>query len=115
MYRKSGAHLSKIYSSTLFSTLPGEGHALWFPEPHSSGEAQIGDVGFIKDGAFVRLLNVDTGNQHYRVDYWPDPFVPAPLTKSTLLPPEMRENAIGPGRYRSRGVQESEVKVSAEG
>ena len=35
------------------------GYALWCPEPHSkSGEVQIGDVGCIDEGAFIRFFNV---------------------------------------------------------
>ena len=114
MFKRTTAHLSKIYSSTLSTTLPSEGHALWFPEPHNSGEVQIGDVGFIKDGAFVRLFNVDTTKQEYRVDFWPEPYsVSTPLGPSALML-ETRDNTLGPGRFRSRGVQESEVKLSAE-
>ena len=47
--------MSKVYHDELMSL--GKGHPLWCPEPHSSGEAQIGDVGYIFEGAFVRLFN----------------------------------------------------------
>ncbi|KAI9445971.1 hypothetical protein H4582DRAFT_1785351, partial [Lactarius indigo] len=33
------------------------GHALWEPDPGEYSPAQVGDVGFIRDGKFHRLFN----------------------------------------------------------
>ncbi|KAF9459080.1 hypothetical protein BDZ94DRAFT_1061902 [Collybia nuda] len=40
------------------------GHPLYYPEPRPEGPVEIGDVGFIKDGAFRRLFNVSQPPDH---------------------------------------------------
>ncbi|EKM58888.1 uncharacterized protein PHACADRAFT_249001 [Phanerochaete carnosa HHB-10118-sp] len=57
----------EIYSSSLDTLYLG--HALWYPEPHVTGEPQIGDVGFARRGAFVRLFNLDTSAPEKKVTY----------------------------------------------
>ncbi|EKM58787.1 uncharacterized protein PHACADRAFT_191123, partial [Phanerochaete carnosa HHB-10118-sp] len=62
----------EIYASSL-QTLH-LGHALWYPEPHESGEPQIGDVGFMFEGAFIRLFNLDTSAAEKKVTFWDPPY-----------------------------------------
>ena len=58
------------YTCAALSTMPGpagvyaselyQGHRgfpLWFPEPPEDGPIQIGDVGFLHQGRFIRLFN----------------------------------------------------------
>lgn len=33
------------------------GFPLWHPEPNRYGEVEIGDVGFVSEGQFIRLFN----------------------------------------------------------
>jgi hypothetical protein len=33
------------------------GHALWEPNPGASPAVELADVGYLKDGAFIRLFN----------------------------------------------------------
>lgn len=41
------------------------GHALWYPEgPIGATEIRIGDVGYVHDGAFYRVLNVTVDYDH---------------------------------------------------
>lgn len=47
---------SSSYAETLVSQ--GHGHPLWFPEPGKQGDVEIGDVGFVNEGRFIRLFNV---------------------------------------------------------
>lgn len=112
LFRPSAAHHSQIYSSTL-STALQEGYPLWFPEPHDTGEVQIGDVGYIHEGAFVRLFNVNSADPSHAVTRWPLKFKPADLPSNALII-EPRHNALGPGRIRSKGVEESRVALSAQ-
>ena len=45
-----------IYAAELSSR--GHGLPLWIPEPTEQGEVLIGDVGYVRRGAFYRLFNV---------------------------------------------------------
>ena len=45
-----------VYAEQLVSR--GHGHPLWHPEPFTSfGAVELGDVGYVSEGAFVRLFN----------------------------------------------------------
>lgn len=46
---------SSSYAETLVSQ--GYGLPLWFPEPGKQGDVEIGDVGFVNEGRFIRLFN----------------------------------------------------------
>ncbi|GJE97165.1 kinase-like protein [Phanerochaete sordida] len=48
----------EVYATSLASL--GFGYPLWHPEPHVSGEPQIGDVGLLVQGQFIRLFHLDT-------------------------------------------------------
>ncbi|EKM58764.1 uncharacterized protein PHACADRAFT_72830, partial [Phanerochaete carnosa HHB-10118-sp] len=99
----------EVYASSLFPT--NEGYALWYPEPHESGEVQIGDVGYIADGAFIRLFNV-ANDKELRIAGWPQKAFPnpEPLSNDAMLL-DVRERPLMPGPYRSDGVVETSGNV----
>ena len=102
----------EIYASSL-ATL-NEGHALWFPEPHESGEPQIFDVGFISEGAFIRLFNLDASESasDKRVTFWKPPFEDAEPLPAGVHKINRRPRPIAPGHYRSHGVEEKKMHAS---
>ena len=111
-HRPSLTAPAEIYASSL--SIYDWGYALWFPEPHNTGEPQIGDVGYINKGAFVRFFNLNPSSKH-GVTWWNSrksftPFEPTtPPPEGVFDTPESRENALLPGHYRSHGVDFSEV------
>lgn len=105
-------HPSSIYTEQLHTV--GEGDAVWFPEPHISGEVQIGDVGYILEGAFVRLFNV-ISPQEYPV---PDSDLPEgfeALQEPRMRCMDIRERALTPGHHNSKSVVCSQVKLDVSG
>lgn len=104
----------KIYATKLRTAMPGAGTPLWYPEPHESGEVQIGDVGFLKEGAFIRLLNVDIDSPTHAVTYWPNPFSPEALPPGVLNILDKRKNALDSGQLTSKGVEKSTFSMSGE-
>ncbi|GJE94288.1 WD40 repeat domain-containing protein [Phanerochaete sordida] len=114
IYRASNSEAAhKIYPSCL-SRL-GLGYPLWHPEPHDTGSPQIGDVGYARDGAFVRLFNINTSFEHYRVTTWSPQFDVREELPSKLFYSDKRHSPIGPGRFPSRGVEEIEVRGDLAG
>ena len=104
------AHPSEVYTEQL-QTLR-EGDALWFPEPHTSGEVQIGDVGCIVEGAFIRLFNVISP------DEFPVPDSDLPEGFELLKAPrvrhmDIRDRALAPGHHNSKSVVCTRVEASA--
>ena len=47
-----------IFRDELANGCPAYGHALWEPDPGQYGAVQVGDVGFIRTGHFIRLFNI---------------------------------------------------------
>lgn len=85
-----------IYADQLYGH--GYGHPLWHPEPNSTGEVQIGDVGYIFEGAFVRLFNIllppdDAENKRNGV---PEGFVQLHVDRAKLLRTNQRFIEPGP-------------------
>lgn len=104
--------LSVVYSSSLFCL--DLGHALWFPEPHKTGEPQIGDVGYVLDGALIRLFNINASKTDYKVTFWPKAFEttePLADSKDVFILDE-RRGVIRDGHHLSRGVQERDTHGS---
>lgn len=103
---------SDVYAASLLPV--GEGYALWYPEPHKSGgEVQLGDVGYIENGAFMRLFNVAT-DRELRIVGWDDSKT---FPNPELVPPEAmlldtRDQPLAPGPYHSDGVVETSVNVN---
>lgn len=75
------------------------------------GEVEIGDVGYIDDGAFVRVFNVRSDVPP--VAFWPKTFSSTePLPEEALLV-DRRPQPLGPGCYHSHGVEEIHLEGSA--
>ena len=53
---------ASIYANELVKH--GAGMPLWQPEPTSSGETEVGDIGFLQDGQFHRSFNVLKPPEH---------------------------------------------------
>ena len=105
-------HPSSIYTEQLPTV--GEGDAIWLPEPHVSGEVQIGDVGYILEGAFVRLFNVISPEDHPVPDSdLPDGF--EPLQEPRMRCMDTRERALAPGHHNSKSVVCSKIQLNVEG
>lgn len=108
-------HTSEVYAGELKKTLK-EGDALWFPEPLAGGEVQIGDVGYMHEGAFIRLFNV-VDPEKYPVptatepDILPEQFEPLNDRRAKRL--DERPRALGPGPYKSKSVVTRTVEASA--
>lgn len=101
-----------VYPSSLFCL--DLGYALWYPEPHKTGEPQIGDVGYVKEGAFIRLFNINNSKPEHQVTFWKRPFdntEPLSDSQDVFLLDE-RGAAVLDGSYLSRGVRERETRGS---
>ncbi|EKM58830.1 uncharacterized protein PHACADRAFT_248924 [Phanerochaete carnosa HHB-10118-sp] len=102
----------EIYASSLQTLYLG--HALWYPEPHESGEPQIGDVGFISEGAFIRLFNLDTSAPEKEVKFWNPPYKITEPVHPDVFKVDRRHRPLVPGNYRSNGVESKEMHASAD-
>ncbi|EKM58867.1 uncharacterized protein PHACADRAFT_248967 [Phanerochaete carnosa HHB-10118-sp] len=100
----------KIYPASL--ALLGQGYALWRPEPHITGEPQIGDVGYVSEGAFVRLFNINNTTPEHQVSFWDTQFEIVPTLPPNVFRIDQRHDSIGPGPFCSHGVQEKETRGS---
>ncbi|EKM58880.1 uncharacterized protein PHACADRAFT_191194 [Phanerochaete carnosa HHB-10118-sp] len=111
-FRRLPSAPDEIYSSNLNTLYLG--HALWYPEPHVTGEVQIGDVGFIRCGAFVRLFNLDTSAPEKKVKFWPKPFENFEPLPPDVLQVDTRSSPLVPNHYCSDGVESREIQASAD-
>ncbi|EMD31369.1 hypothetical protein CERSUDRAFT_119761 [Gelatoporia subvermispora B] len=98
-------HAYKIYAEQLFPL--GHGHPLWEPEPTRFGEVQIGDVGYLRGGAFHRLFNAfRPGDDPLNVDFGcPGGEEYRPLRVNDYLW-RHRSHAIPPGPLYSKCMKE---------
>ena len=96
-----------IYPSSLFCL--DLGYALWYPEPHDSGEVQIGDVGYVHQGAFIRAFNINTSEDKHKVTWWKKRFEITEPPPEDVFVLDKRGRPIEDGPYLSRGVQEKEI------
>ena len=90
-----------IFREQLAIKYPAFGHALWDPEPRNPDTpVQIGDVGFIRRGKFLRLFNAmlpaDDPSHEFGVPEYHEPFSPK------VLKPDERTRR--PVNYCSAGV-----------
>ncbi|KIP06080.1 hypothetical protein PHLGIDRAFT_471407 [Phlebiopsis gigantea 11061_1 CR5-6] len=109
LHHTKKASPSEVYATALAPLL--EGYALWYPEPHASGEVRLCDVGYIRDGAFVRILNASPDTERSKVDFWtPRPDELTPLSYSSIIC-DTRNKAFAPGVYRSEGLEETEGQL----
>ncbi|GJE89906.1 WD40 repeat domain-containing protein [Phanerochaete sordida] len=102
--------LDQIYSSSLDSL--GIGHALWEPEPNDTGEVRFGDVGFVQEGSFVRLFNLDPSVEEWKVTRWEPPYKPEALPDGALKI-KRTPRKFDSGDYCSHGVYSTDVHGSA--
>ncbi|GJE94314.1 WD40 repeat domain-containing protein [Phanerochaete sordida] len=99
---------SFVYPASLFSL--DLGYALWYPEPHETGEPQIGDVGYINGGAFIRLFNVNESKPEHEVVFWKDEtFIPTETPSPTVFRLDRRNRPVSNGHYHSRGVRKRDI------
>ncbi|GJE94291.1 WD40 repeat domain-containing protein [Phanerochaete sordida] len=98
----------KIYQTSLAEL--GYGCPLWYPEPHITGEPHIGDVGYVREGAFVRLFNLNSTIAKHSVQHWPTAYKIEPSLPEDVFTLDKRNAPMGPGRFPSRGVEEIELK-----
>ena len=103
----------KIYEASLSEL--GSGCPLWYPEPHVTGEPQIGDVGYVRGGAFVRLFNLNSWVSKYSVEHWPTAYKVDPPLPKDVFALDKRNAPMGPGRFKSRGVEELKLEGNATG
>ena len=89
------------------------GHALWMPDPANLYErVSIGDVGYVKDGYFVRMFNVllDWSNQLNHTLRDPEPNPESQPENYVCLEMgrfnNIRQTTLSKGDYYSRFVQE---------
>lgn len=101
-----------IYSSSLSSL--DLGYALWYPEPHDTGELQIGDVGYIRGGAFVRLFNINTSRPDHNVTTWRTPFTITDPLSADVFQLDRRDAPLTPGHYCSHGVEQIDIGASID-
>lgn len=56
---------SDVFRDELAITYPGLGYAMWAPQPATDEPpVEIGDVGFVWDGNFIRLFNALLPGDH---------------------------------------------------
>ncbi|KAF7797953.1 hypothetical protein EIP86_009160 [Pleurotus ostreatoroseus] len=85
------------------------GHPLWYPDPEANGEVEIGDVGIVQEGRFLRLFNAVKG-EGSDADTIPDGF--KPLTFPSRLRDE-RKSLVEPGSLASASIKFIDVEGSA--
>jgi hypothetical protein len=92
-----------IFRDELALKYPAYGHALWVPSPGGLYlSVQVGDVGFIREGKFIRLFNVllprdHPSHENFGVPEYHDP-LQLKITKH-IFPIE-----LNPNNFCSRGV-----------
>lgn len=103
--------IADVYAHELASK--GYGYPMWYPEGLKTGQPQIGDVGYIHNGAFVRLLNVMEPLDHPRYKKGaPDNYVPLEYDQNELQ--DHRNAALQSKVICSQSVRHSEFKGSVE-
>ncbi|GJE99314.1 WD40 repeat domain-containing protein [Phanerochaete sordida] len=101
----------KIYAKSL--EVLGLGYALWRPEPDPAlGETHLGDVGFVRQGKFVRLLNFDVSAAEKKVTRWVPPFSNIEAPPDNALPIDRTENMLPAGRYSSHGEHSGHARAA---
>ena len=101
-----------VYPSSLFSL--DQGYALWYPEPHESGEVQVGDVGYIREGAFIRLFNIDVSAPEKKVTFWRKAFEITDPPPPDVFQLDRRSRPLVPDHYCSHGVERKETRASVD-
>jgi hypothetical protein len=99
-----------IYANQLIPK--GHGHPLWEPDPGQEPAVQLGDVGYLKDGGFIRLFNASKSPD--------DPSnalgVPEGYEPLTVNPSDIRRRSPLPKKpeyISSEGVVDKGAEISA--
>jgi hypothetical protein len=82
----------------------GLGIALWDPAPDSTinDHVSIGDVGFVREGAFIRMFNVTLPHDHQSNEVFGEPDHYDPLDLGRFA--NIRRSTLDEGDYLSRHV-----------
>ncbi len=92
-----------IFREQLAIKFPAYGHALWEPSPgRFYRAAQVGDVGYIREGKFQRLFNIllpaeDPSHKYFGVPEYHEPFrpnVPEHIDFGILRPNDFCSNGV---------------------
>ncbi|KAJ7470754.1 hypothetical protein FB451DRAFT_1135071 [Mycena latifolia] len=101
----------QVYSHQLREL--SHGYALWCPEPCLYDEVKVGDVRYLRDGAFHRLFNATLPADH------PDQTLGVPPLFQPLILPVgsmwRNDKFFDPSNLRSSSVSEHRYGVSASG
>lgn len=86
---------------------------MWYPEGSKTGEPQIGDVGYILDGAFFRLLNVLEPKDSPRYKNGPpENYVPLEYDKDEF--DDHRDAALQSRAFSSQSVKHVKVEGAVQ-
>lgn len=102
-------HPSKTYREVMYDA--GLGLALYEPEPKNYDHIRVGDVGFVKQGAFTRLFNAcfeadDPANKNSSL---PEPY----KSISPAFRGVSAHSHLDPGPYMSYAVKDFSTSVSS--
>ena len=92
-----------IYRDRLATTYPALGHALWAPNPQvGQGPVKIGDVGYVREGKFIRLFNalLPASDASHEGIPLPEHYKPLVLD----IPNPVSASTVKPNQYCSAGV-----------
>ena len=100
----AGPAAYEVYAQELYNR--AWGYPLWEPEPEARGEVLIGDVGYLRHGAFYRLFNavtvVDGETQRTGTPNPPSGSARFILDQSLV---HSKSNAMSKGPHYSRSVR----------
>jgi hypothetical protein len=92
-----------IFRDELALKYPAYGHALWVPSPGGLYlSVQVGDVGFICEGKFIRLFNVLLPRDHPSHENFGVPEYHKPL--QLKISKHIFPSKLSPNNFRSKGV-----------
>ncbi|GJE99614.1 WD40 repeat domain-containing protein [Phanerochaete sordida] len=100
----------EVYASSLESL--GLGYPLWCPEPHISGEPEVADVGFLHEGKFIRLFNLDKASPEKAVTRHKPPYTDIASFPPNALQINPTPGLLSAGHYCSRGVRSRDLRGS---
>ncbi|KAJ3535821.1 hypothetical protein NM688_g6924 [Phlebia brevispora] len=86
------------------------GHPLWYPDPISSGEPQLGDIGYLNNGRFHRIFNIMVEKDHpwNRRHGVPDDFVPVRLPEAHIVE---EPRYLTPNVFKSCSIKTTKIGV----
>ncbi|KAH9970598.1 hypothetical protein BGW80DRAFT_1461197 [Lactifluus volemus] len=103
-----------IFRDELAIKYPAYGHALWDPSPCREGldsAVQVGDVGFTRDGRFIRLFNVLLPRDHPSHENFGVPEYHEPL--KLKMSNHKYSSRLSPNNFCSRAVKPDRDEISA--